>query len=184
MCWIYSLSLSHMSMREKVNKPSAGDTLSQVPYHIVVTLSPNQRMPKEQKTHERSFLMDYLAGAEPHSGLGGPWPLQNFFFSHQTMKKKKKGPPNIPQPAPPPISHQFSQPSIKNQKHHQIKKKKKFICSTFKQKKKKTQKKFELKSEKKKKITKPSPVAHGKRSPRRAHYRQLAHGKPTDSQPK
>ena len=63
MCWIYSLSLSHMSMREKVNKPSAGDTLSQVPYHIVVTLSPNQRMPKEQKTHERSFLMDYLASS-------------------------------------------------------------------------------------------------------------------------
>ena len=22
------------------------------------------------------------SGAEPHSGLGGPWPLQNFFFSH------------------------------------------------------------------------------------------------------
>ena len=21
-------------------------------------------------------------GAEPQSGLGGPWPLQNFFFSH------------------------------------------------------------------------------------------------------
>ena len=63
MCWIYSLSLSHMSMREKVNKPSAGDTLLQVPYHIVVTLSPNQRMPKEQKTHERSFLMDYLASS-------------------------------------------------------------------------------------------------------------------------
>ena len=56
-----------------------------------------------------------LSGAEPHSGLGGPWPLQ---------KKKKKfpldyeekinGPPNIRQPAPLPISHPFSQPSIKN----------------------------------------------------------------------
>ena len=31
---------------------------------------------------EQASPQENTSGAEPHSGLGGPWPLQIFFFSH------------------------------------------------------------------------------------------------------
>ena len=54
-----------------------------------------------------------LSGAEPHSGLGGPWPLQkkkNFPLGYE---EKINWPPNIRQLAPLPISHLFSRPQSK-----------------------------------------------------------------------
>ena len=48
---------------------------------------------------------------EPRSGLGGPWPLQIFFFFFSLdYGEKINEPPNIGQPAPLPISQLFSQP--------------------------------------------------------------------------
>ena len=38
-------------------------------------------------------LPNALAGAEPHSGLGGPWPLQNFFFFPLAYEEKLIRPP-------------------------------------------------------------------------------------------
>ena len=102
---------------------------------------------------------------------------KNFPLDYE--EKINRPPPNITQPAPLPISHPFSQPSIKNLEHPQIKKKKKNYLFYFQAGKKKFQKKFELKSEKNNNnnITKPSPQqAKPTTSPLQVARSRQAHG--------